>query len=53
MLENLGEKEAANELENAVKKVLKEGKIPNFTLNSGVTTEQQTNYILDEIEKVA
>lgn len=52
MLKNIGEKEAAKGLEAAVERVLAQGKIPNFTINSGVSTTQQTQYVLEELARV-
>lgn len=49
MLENIGETDAARDLEGAVERVLAQGKIPNFTTASGVATKQQTEYVLEEI----
>ncbi|MBA3047649.1 3-isopropylmalate dehydrogenase [Patescibacteria group bacterium] len=51
MLKNLGEEKAAKKLELSVVNVLKQGKIPDFTINSGVPTKQQTQYIMEEIKK--
>lgn len=49
MLDNIGEEDAAKGLEAAVEGVLAEGKIPNFTTSSGVSTTQQADYILEEL----
>ncbi|MCK5061565.1 3-isopropylmalate dehydrogenase [Candidatus Parcubacteria bacterium] len=52
MLENLGETKAAEKLELSIANVLKQRKIPDFTVNSGVSTQQQTQYITTEIRKI-
>lgn len=49
MLENIGEINAAKGLELAVERVLTKQKIPNFTTNSGVSTQKQTEYVLEEL----
>jgi len=56
LLEYLGEKLhdddlgfAAHDIESSVEDVLAEGKIPNFTVESGVPTQQQTEYVLERI----
>lgn len=51
MLEKLGEKEAAEKLESNIANVLKQRKIPDFTVNSGVSTQQQTQHIIKEVKK--
>jgi len=51
MLVTLGEKEAAEKLESSVVKVLKQGKIPDFTIKSGIPTKQQTQYVIEEVKK--
>lgn len=50
MLKELGEMEAGLALENAVEKVVAAGKIPNFTIHSGVATEQQADFVIKELE---
>lgn len=53
MLRELGEKQAADTIDTAVENVLKEGKIPDFTTESGVSTQQQTTYVLEDMDRLA
>lgn len=49
----MGEKETADTIDTAVENVLKEGKIPDFTTESGVSTQQQTVFVLEEMDRLA
>ena len=49
MLEDLGEVEAAQGIERAVWNALSSRKIPDLTTHSGVPTQQQTEYVLEEL----
>ena len=53
MLEHLGEEKAAQGIEDAVAKVLREGKIPNLTTESGVPTQKQTEYVIEALKEAA
>ena len=45
------QEEAKAEYDEAVEGVLAQGKIPDFTIKSGVPTQQQTEYVLEELTK--
>ena len=49
MLENIGEIRAARAVNNAVERVFESGRIPNLTINSGVSTQKQTAMVLEEL----
>ena len=50
LIRHLGEEEAAVSIETAVENACRSGRIPDFTIGSGVKTQQQTQAILEEMD---